>query len=126
MKIIRLNKLTYVPGSHEDEKNPQVWKKVLLTYKDLISGRVQMINWAKLPVGKTFRAHYHEDLQEIFIILTGKAKITIGTETAILTKGDTIVIPPKQIHQMTNVGKTTIEYIVIGITKEGKGKTRII
>ncbi|KKS40654.1 MAG: hypothetical protein UV04_C0020G0001, partial [Candidatus Gottesmanbacteria bacterium GW2011_GWA2_42_16] len=32
MKLIRGKNLSYIPASHEDSKNPQVLKKVLLTY----------------------------------------------------------------------------------------------
>lgn len=86
--------------------------------KDLIKGRIQMINWAKLPKGKTFKFHYHQDMEEIFIILSGKAKIRVDKKTAILKKGDTIIIPPKSLHQMKNIGKEKVEYLAIGVSKE--------
>lgn len=126
MKVVRGSQMTYIPASHEDSLNPEVWKKVLLTYKDVNPGSFQMVNWAKLPVGKKFRAHYHEDMEEIFIILSGKVRVRCGDENAILEKGDTVTIPPKKIHEMENLIDQDVEYIVIGIVEGVHGKTIIV
>lgn len=126
MKIIYSKKITYISAAHEDIKNPQAWKKVLLTHSDLISGKVQMVNWAKLPKGNSFQAHYHEDMEEIFIIISGKVKIICNNEAVILEKGDAVVIQPKEIHEMTNISHQDVYYIVIGITQSISGKTIIV
>ncbi|MEW6407871.1 MAG: cupin domain-containing protein [Patescibacteria group bacterium] len=126
MKIIHFKNLKFIPASHEEKKSPGVLKKILLQKKDLTKGYVQMINWAKLPQGKTFKAHYHQDMEEIFIILSGRAKIKVGKKTAVLKKGDTIIIPPKNLHQMKNISKEKVEYIAIGISQGKGGKTIVI
>jgi len=51
-----------------------------------------MVNWASLGAGKQFARHYHEDMQEIFIIVQGEAEITVGDESATLCRGDAVVI----------------------------------
>ena len=71
MRQILFGDQEFVAAGHEDPTNPGVWKKVLFRKDDLQLGRIQMINWARLPAGNTFAAHYHEDMQEIFIVLTG-------------------------------------------------------
>ena len=101
-------------------------KKVLLEKADLQPGRVQMVNWASLGVGKRFARHYHEDMQEIFILVSGEAKITVGREAAILRRGDTVVIDAREIHEMENAGSETVEYLAIGITTEAGGKTVVV
>ncbi len=123
MKVIKASDLNYIPASHENPQDPGVLKKVLARKDDLIDGLVQMINWALLPVGKAFEAHYHEDMQEVFIILEGTAEIAIDEETATLYKGDAVFIPPRSIHVMKNIGATDVEYLALGISKEGRGKT---
>jgi len=72
MKIFRLQNLEWIPASHENRESPSVWKKVLLQKSDLSEGRVQMVNWCRMEPEKAFRAHYHEDMEEIFIILKGQ------------------------------------------------------
>jgi mannose-6-phosphate isomerase-like protein (cupin superfamily) len=76
MKIISSNNRTFIPAGHENPLAPGLLKKVLFQKDDLRPGRVQMVNWAKLLAGKSFAAHYHEDLQEIFIVIQGTAEIS--------------------------------------------------
>jgi len=85
-----------------------------------------MINWVKLLPGKTFRAHYHEDMNELYIILSGTVLITVGKDTAKLTKGDAVYIPQKHVHTMKNVTKKTVQYIALGIATGNKGRTVVV
>lgn len=123
MKIIRASKLKYIPASHEDPQNPNVLKKILLEKDDLVKGRVQMINWAILQPGKTFVSHYHQDMQEIFILLSGTATMIIDGEEAIMKRGDVAIVPIKATHSMRNETDTDVEYIVMGVATGQDGKT---
>ncbi len=126
MKIIRLQKLPKVPASHEDLKDPGVLKQVLLNRNDLEKGRIQMINWSTLLPGKSFRNHYHEAMDEVFIILYGEVEITVGNEKATLGKGDAVVISKEETHRMTNLTDREVCYIAIGISRDPGGKTVIV
>ncbi|MDY6988291.1 MAG: cupin domain-containing protein [Thermodesulfobacteriota bacterium] len=123
MKVIRSRALEFVPASHEDPTSPGVLKKVLLHKDDLVEGRVQMINWALLPVGKAFRSHYHEDMEEVFIVIHGSAKMTVGKEEAKIGPGDVVVIPVGTVHKMENMGKQDVEYLAMGVSQGKNGKT---
>ena len=79
MRVVPFSAHAFVPASHENPLSPGVLKKVLLAKADLQPGRIQMINWASLGVGKRFARHHHEDMQEIFIMVEGTAEITVGT-----------------------------------------------
>jgi len=126
MKIIRSNDIDFIPASHEDPTSPGVLKKILLERQDLMEGRVQMINWALLPQGKSFARHYHEDMEEVFVIIHGNVRITVDAQEAVLGPGDTVVIPAGNVHRMENTGRDDVEYIVVGISATGKGKTIVI
>ncbi|MCJ7603975.1 MAG: cupin domain-containing protein [Desulfobulbaceae bacterium] len=126
MKIVRSADIEIIPASHEDLESPGVFKKIILQMADIIDGRIQMINWAFLPVGKSFRGHYHEDMQEIFILIKGEAQILVNNEQEELCEGDTVVVPAGSVHSMENVGKNDIEYIVIGVAKGTRGRTIIV
>ena len=126
MKILRFDSLPYIPASHEDPADPGVWKKVLFSRPDFIQGALQMINWAKLPAGKTFRPHYHEDLQEIFVIMRGAARMTIDDETAELAAGDAVSIPVGTLHSMEALGREDVEYIALGISEGKHGATIVM
>jgi mannose-6-phosphate isomerase-like protein (cupin superfamily) len=126
MQVIRFPALKYIPASHEKPHAPGVLKKILLKKGDLIDGKVEMINWALLPVGNAFERHYHEDMQEVFIIVRGMAKITVGQETETLSAGDAVVIPAGSIHTMKNSGQDNVEYLVVGISTGEGGKTIVV
>lgn len=123
MKIIRSNEIEQVPASHEDAHDPGALKKVLLSVADHIEGKVQMVNWATIAPGRSFRSHYHEDMWEIFIILSGPAVITVNETHVTLGKGDAFIIEPKETHSMSNPGDNPLEYIVFGVVRGSSGKT---
>lgn len=120
MKIIRKKIIPKVLASHEDPADPGVLKQVLLRRDDLAPGRIQMVNWATLLPGKSFRAHQHEDMEEIFIMLNGKVEITIGDEREIVEKGDTVVVPEASVHVVKNLTDKEVSYIAIGVVRYPK------
>ena len=126
MRQILFGDQEFVAAGHEDPTNPGVWKKVLFRKDDLQLGRIQMINWARLPSGNTFAAHYHEDMQEICIVLTGVTRIRVGEEDAELGPGDAILIEPREVHQMWNDGDVEVDYIAIGIAGGPDGDTVLV
>ena len=126
MWVIRSMESELVPASHENADSPGVLKRVLLRKDDLKDGRVQMINWAILPTGRSFRAHYHEDMQEVFVIVKGNARISVDKDKAQIGPGDVVVIPEGGVHKMENIGEETVEYVVIGISEGKRGKTVVV
>ena len=126
MRVIPFATRSFVPAGHEDPKSPGVLKKVLMEKADLRPGRVQMVNWASLAVGRRFARHYHEDMQEIFVLVRGEAEITVAAETVRLCRGDAVVIDPREVHEMRNTGSEEVEYLAIGITSEDGGRTVVV
>lgn len=68
-----------------------------------------------MDIGKSFASHYHEEMDEIFIVVSGMGRIRVGKNKIKLNKGDGILIPKKSAHKMQNIGSNTLIYIVIGI-----------
>jgi mannose-6-phosphate isomerase-like protein (cupin superfamily) len=126
MKIFRLKDMEWIPASHESPQSPSVWKKVLLQKADLLEGRVQMVNWCRMEPGKAFRAHYHEDMEEVFLILKGLAKILVNGKEAGMAEGEAVVIPLREVHEMENVGGEDLEYLAVGISQGKGGETVLV
>lgn len=87
---------------------------------------MQMVNWCRMEPGKAFHPHYHEDMEEIFLILKGQAKILVNGEEVELGKGEAAVIPPREVHEMKNVGGEDLEYLAVGISQGKGGKTILV
>ncbi len=123
MRVVKGREIEFEAASHEDPHAPGVLKRILLRKPDLFPGRVQMVNWAKLPSGSSFRRHYHEDMEEIFIILDGRIEAIVDSTTVMLEPGDCIVVSPGERHQMKNLEAHDVHYVVFGIAGEQSGRT---
>jgi mannose-6-phosphate isomerase-like protein (cupin superfamily) len=126
MHVVRGGDLTFIPASHEKTDQPGVLKKVLGTKFDFVDGRVQMLNWSVCPKDSSFRRHYHEDMQEVFIILNGQVTMQIEHDTVELNAGDAVFIEPREVHKMTNRSAEDVFYIVFGISLDQDGQTIVI
>jgi mannose-6-phosphate isomerase-like protein (cupin superfamily) len=87
---------------------------------------VQMLNWARLPAGSSFQPHYHEDMQEVFVLISGAVRMTVETVAVDMHPGDTVIVAPREVHQMTNTGANDAEYLVFGISSEAGGRTIVM
>jgi mannose-6-phosphate isomerase-like protein (cupin superfamily) len=126
MKIARAADVTFIPASHESRLTPGVWKKVLFAKADFQPGQVPMVNWARLPAGSAFAAHYHEDMQEVFVIVAGETEMTVAGQTVELGRGDAILVDVGEVHRMHNLGSKDVEYVVFGIAAGHNGRTVVV
>lgn len=126
MKFIAGQEIPLIPASHEDPQNPGVLKRVLATRADFQPGHVQMLNWAVLPVGSSFQLHYHEDMQETFVLIRGTVRMQCREKCMEMQSGDVLIVDALEPHQMLNTGTTDAEYIVFGISAGAGGRTRIV
>ncbi len=126
MRIVRSAGLEFVPAGHENPADPGALKKVLVAKDDLQPGRIQMINWARIPAGKSFARHYHEDMQEIFIVVSGQVEITAGAQSATLAVGDAVLIEAREVHTMRNLDSAPTDYLAIGVALGTGGRTVLV
>lgn len=126
MKFVAQNSSDFIPASHEDPRCPGVLKRVIAVRDEFQRGHVQMLNWARLPKGAEFRRHYHEDMQEVFVLLQGNVRMDCAGEPITMQAGDTVIVDPGEPHQMLNIGENDAEYIVFGISSGQNGRTIVL
>lgn len=56
--------------------------------------------------------HFH-DREEVMLVTRGSVSVTLPGETIDLTTGDTLIIPPRTTHQLSNTGATEAEWLLI-------------
>ena len=66
---------------------------------------------ARLPPGAATTAHFHRKTEEIYYILVGRGKMTIGDEVRSVGPSDAIAIPPEAVHQIVNDGSTPLVFL---------------
>ena len=120
MKVVMANELDWVPASHEDPNSPGVYRKTLFSRESLPEGRVQMYNIARLPVGASFKPHYHTGMAEVFTVTVGQVVMVVDEAHVQLEEGDAILVEPGEVHSMQNICQEDVRYVVYGIIcKEG-------
>ena len=116
VKKINQSSRDWEPATHEDPKDPGVWKKVIARHEEVDpKSKLMMINLCKVPVGKTHKAHSHETMEEIFYFTSGEGQVKIDDEIENVIAGDRVIVPAKGIHQVKNTGDVELEYIGLGI-----------
>ncbi|HEU5349901.1 MAG TPA: cupin domain-containing protein [Ktedonobacterales bacterium] len=73
--------------------------------------------WVDQPPGHGPRLHKHP-YEEIFILLEGRGRYTVGTETLEATAGQIIVVPPNTPHKFINSGEGQLRQIDIHASKQ--------
>jgi len=126
MKWIAATDSGLIPASHEDPRAPGVLKRVIATRDAFQQGHVQMLNWAVLPGHSSFQRHFHQDMQEVFILLSGEVEMRVATECRVLRPGDTVIVDPGEIHQMRNLQAGEAQYLVFGISSGQGGQTIVV
>jgi mannose-6-phosphate isomerase-like protein (cupin superfamily) len=74
----------------------------------------------ELPVGGTEGSHIHDDsepeygaIDELYIILSGSAEMTIDGVTEVLAEGDSVLSPPGSRHNLVNIGTAPLKILII-------------
>lgn len=73
--------------------------------------RAQSFAEAIVPVGTATRLHRHGRSEEIYHIVAGWGRMTLGTERFEVSPGDTIAIPPRTPHRIENVGEEPLRIL---------------
>lgn len=73
--------------------------------------RNQSLAEARLPPGGQTTPHYHPQTEEIYYILAGTGRMTIGEESRDVGPGDAIAIPPGAPHTIQNTGDDVLKFL---------------
>ena len=72
-----------------------------------------------VPPGASIGAHRHTLVAEVFYVMNGDGKATVGNEdTADIHNGDAIPIRLNEVHSFENTGTQPLEFMVIGVATD--------
>lgn len=74
-----------------------------------------------LPPDSSIGYHRHETMEEVFIVINGKGRVTSNGESIEVTTGDAILNKMGEAHGLYNDSKDFLEIIAVSVTME-KGK----
>ena len=66
-----------------------------------------------LPPGASVGRHHHHATEEVYYILSGRGRMTVGDEERAVTTGDAIFIPRATSHTLTNTGAEPLVLLLV-------------
>ncbi len=90
-------------------------RQVLVKPEHVASPYLEAIVKTKLESGKIFDWHFHQDTDEIFIVLKGEGKYYCEDKVTDYKEGDVMITPANLKHKIEAGGKATSEYYFIRV-----------
>lgn len=69
------------------------------------------LGYVSVNPGECTKTGLHEDEEEIYVILKGKALLTIGDEACEVSMGDTAYVSRNHVHRMKCISEEKLEYL---------------
>jgi mannose-6-phosphate isomerase-like protein (cupin superfamily) len=66
-----------------------------------------------LPAGAAVGRHHHLETEEVYYILQGRGRMTVGSEVRDVSAGDAVFIPLKMAHTLENTGDEPIRLLLV-------------
>lgn len=66
-----------------------------------------------LPIGARVGRHHHVLTEEVYYILQGSGRMTVGTEVREVGAGDAVFIPRGHTHTLENTGQTSMTILLV-------------
>lgn len=73
----------------------------------------------RVPPGAKFPCNAHPDIAQIYIVLGGRAMVTVGDERQEVGRGSAVLIPRNTPHFMENPFAEEVQYFCVDIFPEG-------
>jgi mannose-6-phosphate isomerase-like protein (cupin superfamily)/GNAT superfamily N-acetyltransferase len=67
----------------------------------------------RMPKNTAEALHYHKNSQQLFYILSGEASFEMNGEQVILTSHDSIHVPGRTLHKISNHGDVDLEFLLV-------------
>ena len=66
-----------------------------------------------LPVGAAVGRHHHLETEEVYYILRGTGRMTVGDCVREVRAGDAVFIPRGQAHSLENTGRVPVTLLLV-------------
>lgn len=67
------------------------------------------VGYAFIYPGCRAGGHYHESVEEIYHVVRGEGRMTVGSESYMIKQGDTFAVPLFAWHSTENTGNSSLE-----------------
>jgi mannose-6-phosphate isomerase-like protein (cupin superfamily) len=105
--------------------------KAPVQYRRALDSSVSLTNWSyvdhlMLPPGSSTSPHMHMEVAEFYYVMNGEGTVTVSSggrggnaETAPIKALDAIPINLGDVHSFANTGNAPLEFMIVGISRDG-------
>jgi len=106
MIIVNRQRAAVINTPHGSEIRPLI---------DRTTSPIELCSLAEevLPVGAAVGSHHHLLTEEIYYVLCGSGRMTVGTDTRDVGAGDAVFIPRGNTHTLENTGQTSMTILLV-------------
>lgn len=106
MLVVNRRKAAVIETPHGSEIRPLI---------DRTTSPVELCSLAEevLPVGASVGRHHHTETEEVYYILEGSGRMTVGAETREVGAGDAVYIPRGATHTLENTGAEPLTLLLV-------------
>ena len=106
MLIVNRQRAAIINTPHGSEIRPLI---------DRTTSNIERCSLAEevLPVGASVGRHHHVETEEVYYILQGAGRMTVGSEVRMVEAGDAVFIPRGHTHTLENTGQAPMTILLV-------------
>jgi mannose-6-phosphate isomerase-like protein (cupin superfamily) len=67
-----------------------------------LGSRNMSVTWLEVPAGIDQELHSHEEAEQVYIVVSGRGKMTVAGDKQEVGEGDLVLVPPATDHSIAN------------------------
>ena len=106
MIVVNRDEAAVIRTPHGSEIRPLV---------DRTTSEIELCSLAEevLPPGAAVGRHHHTETEEIYYVLRGRGRMTVGAEAREVAAGDAVFIPRGHTHTLENTGAEPMTILLV-------------